>query len=366
MENHWRHFTQSNTRSGVAPGCYWPGLLASLINRYWLEARQEIQASLYWGPCFNSGQWKQVSLLSCSLRRVGWFLTWGEGRGVSRGKTKGWLQCFACPWGGVVCRGHMQGPVFLLAVQKWGSRHRFDPSVGKIPWKRAWQLTLVFLSGESHGQGSLEGYSPWGLQNSWTQLSDYTTTVVDLQYYAHLYCMAKWWVICICILFHIFSIMIYTRILNIVPCAIGLCLSLLCHPWLLPSGLSPSSALLCPNVAFTLCEREHYKRKIWRNSLLLKDPKPKGIVWHLCSACSVQVMWPHLQPTWCQGPATQKGWPCPEQNSFFCAPGPCLCHFLCWKCPSLLFPLPGTSCTVSILGAKAIVDQFLVYLQYPV
>ena len=38
----------------------------------------------------------------------------------------------------------------------------FDPWVGKIPWRRAWQLTAVFLSGESHGQRSLGGYSPWG------------------------------------------------------------------------------------------------------------------------------------------------------------------------------------------------------------
>ena len=31
-----------------------------------------------------------------------------------------------------------------------------------MPWRRAWQSTLVFLPGESHGQRSLEGYSPWG------------------------------------------------------------------------------------------------------------------------------------------------------------------------------------------------------------
>ena len=30
----------------------------------------------------------------------------------------------------------------------------------KIPWKRAWQPTLVFLSRESHGQKSLAGHSP--------------------------------------------------------------------------------------------------------------------------------------------------------------------------------------------------------------
>ena len=29
------------------------------------------------------------------------------------------------------------------------------------PWRREWQLTLVFLPGEFHGQNSLVGYSPW-------------------------------------------------------------------------------------------------------------------------------------------------------------------------------------------------------------
>ena len=41
-------------------------------------------------------------------------------------------------------------------------RHGFDPWVGKIPWRRAWQPTPVFLPGESHGQGSLMGYGPEG------------------------------------------------------------------------------------------------------------------------------------------------------------------------------------------------------------
>ena len=34
--------------------------------------------------------------------------------------------------------------------------------IEKIPWRREWQPTPVFLSGESHGQRSLESYSPWG------------------------------------------------------------------------------------------------------------------------------------------------------------------------------------------------------------
>ena len=34
----------------------------------------------------------------------------------------------------------------------------FDPWVGKVPWRRKWQLTPVFLPGKSHGQQSLVGY----------------------------------------------------------------------------------------------------------------------------------------------------------------------------------------------------------------
>ena len=40
-------------------------------------------------------------------------------------------------------------------------RRTFNPWVRKIPWRRAWQPTPGFLPGESHGQRSLAGYSPW-------------------------------------------------------------------------------------------------------------------------------------------------------------------------------------------------------------
>ena len=45
-------------------------------------------------------------------------------------------------------------------------RYGFDPWVGKILWRRAWQLTPVFLFGESHRQRSLAGYSPQCLTES--------------------------------------------------------------------------------------------------------------------------------------------------------------------------------------------------------
>ena len=52
---------------------------------------------------------------------------------------------------------------------------RFHPWVRKILWKRKWQPTPVFLTGEFHAQRSVVGYSPWG-RKSQTWLSDSTTT----------------------------------------------------------------------------------------------------------------------------------------------------------------------------------------------
>ena len=40
--------------------------------------------------------------------------------------------------------------------------------VGKIPWKRKWQLTPIFLPRESHGQRSLASHNPWGRKESET------------------------------------------------------------------------------------------------------------------------------------------------------------------------------------------------------
>ena len=50
------------------------------------------------------------------------------------------------------------------------NRCGFDPWL-KIPWRRKWQPTPVFLPGESHGQRSLVGYRPRGSQKSQVWLS---------------------------------------------------------------------------------------------------------------------------------------------------------------------------------------------------
>jgi len=47
----------------------------------------------------------------------------------------------------------------------------------KIPWRKAWQVTPVYLLGKSHGQSSLVGYSLWGSKElNMTACSLSTTT----------------------------------------------------------------------------------------------------------------------------------------------------------------------------------------------
>ena len=51
------------------------------------------------------------------------------------------------------------------------------PGSGRFPWRRAWQPTPVFLPGESNGQRTLVGYSPWGCTESdTTKESEHTHT----------------------------------------------------------------------------------------------------------------------------------------------------------------------------------------------
>ena len=45
-------------------------------------------------------------------------------------------------------------------------RPGFNPRVRKISWRGEWQPSPVFLPGESHGQRSLAGYSPWSCKVS--------------------------------------------------------------------------------------------------------------------------------------------------------------------------------------------------------
>ena len=52
------------------------------------------------------------------------------------------------------------------ACQCRHERREFDPWVRKIPWRRKWQSTPVFLPEKSQGQRSLAGYSSQGHKES--------------------------------------------------------------------------------------------------------------------------------------------------------------------------------------------------------
>ena len=67
--------------------------------------------------------------------------------------TRGWsASCLACD-----SFSYIWSPPLHLQYGRPG----FDPWIGKNPWRRAWQPTLVLLPGKSHGWRSLVGCSPW-------------------------------------------------------------------------------------------------------------------------------------------------------------------------------------------------------------
>ena len=49
--------------------------------------------------------------------------------------------------------------------------HGLDPWIGKITWRREWQITPLFLPGKSHGRG-VWWATVHGATRSQTQLSD--------------------------------------------------------------------------------------------------------------------------------------------------------------------------------------------------
>ena len=105
------------------------------------------------------------------------------------------------------------GPVIknLPANERDVGRLRLDTCVGKIPWRRAWQTTPVFLPRESHGPRSLLGQGLWACKelNRTSQLNNFCTAKWFSYIYIHVHSF-----------FIFFFIMVYYTILNIVLCAI--------------------------------------------------------------------------------------------------------------------------------------------------
>ena len=89
------------------------------------------------------------------------------------------------------CQPIRQASQVVLVVKNQSAkagdkRCRFDPWVRKNPWRRAGQPTPGFLTGESHGQRSLVGYSPWGRKGQ--NMTEATESACTAKQAAHLYC----------------------------------------------------------------------------------------------------------------------------------------------------------------------------------
>ena len=64
------------------------------------------------------------------------------------------------------------------------------PGLGRFPWMRAWQPSLVFLPGGSHGQRNLAGYNSWGRKESdtteWLRTAQHVHFNIYLYYIEHI------------------------------------------------------------------------------------------------------------------------------------------------------------------------------------
>ena len=91
-----------------------------------------------------------------------WKLVHEDAYSVSMAFTSVQKRIFCCPIPLLGFPSGSDGKEFACQCRRPG----FDPQVGKIPWRREWQPTPVFLPGEFHGQRTLEGYNPWGHKES--------------------------------------------------------------------------------------------------------------------------------------------------------------------------------------------------------
>ena len=117
----WRKLLNGRTGEKTDAVVRWSQILAPVLPFHCLEEDSQVTGSL-WGPVF----W--------SVRR--------------EGKTWGGHLLWGLPWGLSQWR---------VCLQR--RRGRFNPWVRKIPWRRKWQPTPVFLPGKFYGQRSLVGYT---------------------------------------------------------------------------------------------------------------------------------------------------------------------------------------------------------------
>ena len=84
-------------------------------------------------------------------------------------------------------------PVHSVVKNPPGLQGMWIQSLGqKIPWRRKWQPTQVVLSGDSHGQRSLVGYSPWAAKSDSSDWATKKQVIYDFWWYRFSNSFAYW------------------------------------------------------------------------------------------------------------------------------------------------------------------------------
>ena len=83
----------------------------------------------------------------------------GQVHGVAKSRTR--LRDFTLPYLTLSIKLRLSWCLSVKESNCQCRRCRFDPWVKKIPWRRKWQSTPLFLPWKFHGERSLVGYSPW-------------------------------------------------------------------------------------------------------------------------------------------------------------------------------------------------------------
>ena len=112
-------------------------------------------------PGEENGNLLQYSCLGYPMDREAWWTT-------VHGFTKSQTQLSDFQFSATLRLGFPGGATGKEPAYQCRRHNRvgFDPWVRKIPWRREWQTTSVFLPGESQGQRSLVGYGPQGHKES--------------------------------------------------------------------------------------------------------------------------------------------------------------------------------------------------------
>ena len=102
------------------------------------------------------------------------------GNQVGREAGSNTTSCHTCTYEWI---SHNTWKIYGIRIRLQCRQPRFDPWGRKIPWRRKWQLTPLFLPGKFHGQRRLTGYSPWGRKSqkwlsnwAWARLQDLIRT----------------------------------------------------------------------------------------------------------------------------------------------------------------------------------------------